>query len=110
MNFAELFQNDIIIDEESFDMAIKDFLELSDNLKELQTSIENMLKALKEGFDTPAGRKFISAYEKVLLEPLKDQRIVINHVSENLNFAKNSYSSVFTDYSELNQAINNVSY
>lgn len=104
------FVNDVIIDEDAFNSAVREFSNLSFKLHTLRIAIENMLDDLKDGFDTPAGKKFISAYKDILIAPLEDQKRVIEHVSENLKYAKESYSSIFEEYSKLNDTIKNVTY
>lgn len=84
---------DIVLDEAAFDKAINDFTDLAEELKGLRTDIEELLGVLKEGFDTPAGRKFINSCEKNLLEPLERQKLVIEHISSTLTDVKGSYST-----------------
>ncbi|MBQ8298180.1 MAG: hypothetical protein IJX77_10410 [Ruminococcus sp.] len=98
--------DDIILDESAFSEAISGFADLSTELQNLRNDIEGLLAVLKTGFDTPAGRKFISSCEKNLLEPLDRQKLVLEHISGTLKEAKGSYSTVFTEYEELNAAIN----
>lgn len=96
---------DIVLDESAFDKAINDFSDLAVQLQSLRTDIEELLGMLKGGFDTPAGRKFISSCENNLLEPLDRQKLVIEHIYSTLNEVKGSYSTVFTEYGNLNTAI-----
>lgn len=96
---------DIVLDEAAFDKAINDFAELAGKLQSLRTDVEDLLGVLKGGFDTPAGRKFISSCESNLLEPLDRQKLVIEHISSTLTDVKGSYSTVFAEYANLNAAI-----
>lgn len=97
---------DIVLDEEAFSQAIKDFSELSNQLDDLRSDLENMITTLKEGFDTPAGRKFISSCEKNLFEPLSEQKLVLDHISETLSESRQAYESVFREYEALQAEIN----
>lgn len=97
--------NDIILDDEAFDKAIADFANLAVQLQSLRDDVESLLGKLKSGFDTPAGRKFINSCESNLLVPLDRQKLVIDHISSTLNEVKSSYSTVFTEYENLNTAI-----
>jgi len=97
---------DIVLDEAAFEKAINDFSELSVKLQVLRSDIEELLGVLKGGFDTPAGRKFISSCENNLLEPLDRQKLVIEHISSTLSDVKGAYSTVFTEYANLNKTIN----
>ena len=102
-----VFSQDIVLDEEAFDRAIEDFASLSEQLKQLRTEIENTLNGLKNGFNTPAGVKFINSCEKNLYEPLDAQKLVLDHISSTLAESKQAYSSVFVEYENLKNAINN---
>ena len=99
-----VFSQDIVLDEEAFDKAIEDFASLSEQLKQLRTEIEDALNGLKNGFNTPAGVKFINSCEKNLYEPLDAQKL--DHISSTLAESKQAYSSVFAEYEDLKNAIN----
>lgn len=103
-----MFGQDIVLDEEAFEKAAEDFENLSNKLKNLRADIESMLDDIKAGFDTPAGVKFINSCEKNLLEPLDNQKLVIDHIKETLRISKQQYESVFSEYSALQNTINSV--
>jgi uncharacterized protein YukE len=96
----------IIIDEEAFDTAISEFNELSNKLKKLRDEVESMMDVLKDGFNTPAGVKFINACEANLYKPLNEQKLVIDHISATLKESKQAYQSVFNEYDLLQAEIN----
>lgn len=101
------FPKDMVLDDVEFAKAKSDLDALGRNMDKLKTDIEDMLSVLKKGFDTPAGHKFISSCENNLLKPLQQQKLVIDHVAENLEYAKSEYTSVFEKYKELNSLIGN---
>ena len=105
--FTTIFAKDIVLDEEAFELASKRLDDLSDRIQALQNNISTQLNDLKQGFQTPAGDKFFNVCGTKLLDPMKDQARVINHVSENLRNARSSYESVFQEYKELNNSIRN---
>jgi len=96
---------DIVLDQEAFQKASQDFEVLAQDLQKLHTDIEGMLDEISKGFDSPAGRKFIKSCKNHLLQPLDDQKIVMDHVSENLKMCKTEYQTVFDDYKQLNSEI-----
>lgn len=100
------FTQNILLDDEKFESAVNQFSALSEDMKKLRNDISKLLKELENGFDTPAGRKFVRSCRKGLLKPMDDQAAVIKHVSDNLNMARNRYESVFTEYRALNNMIN----
>ena len=83
----------ILIDEEEFVVAANGF-------------VRNMLDDLKTGFDTPAGRKFYDSCANGLLIPLIEQKIVIEHIADNLITAKNLYAPVFDEYRDIVNKLN----
>lgn len=96
---------DIVLDDEQMKKAAKEYAALADDINKLEKQIDSMLDELAKGFNTPAGRKFIKSCRSSLLQPMKDQALVIDHVSENLKKAQSAYQSVFTEYKKLNSAI-----
>ncbi len=103
---STLFSDDIILDEEAFKKASTDLDALSERLNKLNGEIEDMLKLLEKGFNTPAGRKFIKACQNNLRQPMKDQKAVLEHISQTLKDVSSKYDAVFTEYTNLNSAIN----
>lgn len=101
------FPNDILLNKEAFINASKQLEQLSKDIGNLEKDVKNGLENLQQGFQTPAGDKFIKSCESHLLEPLRDQSLVINHVSQNLSTAKNKYETVFKEYQQLNNNIQN---
>ena len=99
-------KRDILLDEEAFTTAASEFEQLAGKIESLRREIEEMLNGLKTGFDTPAGRKFVQSCESTLLDPLEKQRIVVEHISQNLGTAKSMYQSVFDEYREVAQLMN----
>ncbi len=100
-----LFGTDIVLDEDKFKKASDDFAALSVRLQTLSDDIEDMLSTLQTGFNTPAGRKFVSACRKNLRQPISDQKKVLEHISTTLLEVREMYSSVFKEYDNLNTAI-----
>ena len=94
-------KRDIIIDEEAFDRAVSQLQELINDIKALETNVNEMLLVLSTGFDTPAGRKFINSCKLYVIAPIFQQEVVITQVCENLKIAKNGYQSVFDEYRRL---------
>lgn len=102
-----ILAKNIVLDEGAFDTAVKEFSELAQQVRTLRNDIEGMLKNLESGFDTPAGHKFIQSCQSNLLEPIDKQQTAIEHISETLTKCRSEYKSVFDEYGELVQLINN---
>lgn len=102
------FSKDIVLDDDEFQKAIDRFNKLSERINTLHNDVSASLDDLRAGFDTPAGHKFFEVCGNKLLDPMKDQARVIQHVSDNLRDATNSYQSVFDEFIELNNSIRNI--
>jgi hypothetical protein len=100
-----MFGKDILIDEEAFIKASDDLAALSERLKTLHGDVDTMLKTLEKGWDTPAGKKFKNSCDAILIQPLKDQKAVLDHVAAVLKTSKTQYQSVFEAYRNLNNTI-----
>lgn len=100
-----LFKGDIVLDQDAFQNAANRLDTLAGDMDALQSKIQGLLDDLRAGFATPAGDKFFQACGSTLLEPMKRQSAVIQHVSQNLRSANDAYKSVFEEYSNLNSSI-----
>ena len=96
---------EILLDDDALRTAARSIQTLCGDLEILRAEIEGGLKDLKNGFDTPAGRKYIASCEHGLIQPLKDLKVVLDHVSANLNAAAQTYQPVFQEYEQLNNSI-----
>jgi len=103
-----IFTKDILLDQEQFKIASNQLTTLSNEMSNLRRDIDALLNDLSVGFDTPAGRKFITTCKNGLLQPMDDLAIVILHVSQNLDLARSQYESVFTEFKALNNSIKNL--
>lgn len=100
-----ILNTDILLDEEAFKIASQNFKKLADDMETLRKNVNQGLKDLETGFQTPAGKKYVQTFQSKLLDPVKNQVIVIEHVAENLIQAKTQYESVFDEYKQLNNSI-----
>ena len=100
----------IVLDQIEFEKAAAEFETLSNDLSQLKSRIENLLKELMDGFDTPAGARFFQAVNNRLLDPMRDQAVVLEHVADNLRRANSSdrYQQVFSEYQSLNSSIGRI--
>ncbi|MBR6045157.1 MAG: hypothetical protein IKP47_05935 [Ruminococcus sp.] len=102
-SITELYslKNDIVIDEEVFDRAVREFQALVADIKQLLSDTGDMLATLSLGYDTPAGRKFVAACQDYIIYPITEQYVVIDQICKNLQLCKNGYQSVFDEYRKL---------
>lgn len=100
-----LFSQDVLLDQDHFQKASAELTALSGEMDTLRQDIDGLLKELEMGFATPAGRKFILSCKENLLQPMKDQADVIQHVADNLTQAQGKYEAVFEEFEALNRSI-----
>lgn len=96
---------DIILDDQAFEEAKNGLLQLAKDIKSLYNDLNEALKTLQTGFDTEAGRKYVSACRKDILTQMAAQFTVVREITVTLNNAKNKYSGVFTEYENLNNKL-----
>ena len=101
LEVIKVLKKSIVIDEEVFDRNAAKLQELVEDIIKLRDDVIDMLDTLRDGFDTPAGRKFMGLCRDQVIEPLTAQKIVISQISDNLKAAKNGYQSVFEEYRQM---------
>lgn len=99
--------HDILLDSDAFDTASSDMKDLKTRTESLKTKLEDMYKELTTALDTPAGKQVEITAKKVLIKPINDLLLVIEHVSSTLTeiIGTGYYKDVFVKYEELNSSI-----
>ena len=101
---ALLFQ-DIVLDDMAFATASQDMAILKQDAAELKTKLEKMYEDVSSALDTSAGDEIQVTAKDVLLQPIEDMSIVIQHISDTLYTIIGSgyYKDIFVNYEELNR-------
>ena len=99
---------DIILDDNAFTTAESEMLALKKRVEELKKKLEKMYLDLSNALVTPAGKATELKAGKVLIKPIEDLSLVIQHVSDTLNeiIGTGYYKDVWVKFDELNQNIN----
>ena len=99
--------HDIVLDDTAFSTASSEMAQLKTRTTELKTKLEGMYKALHSAVDTPAGAAVETATEKLLIKPIDDMLLVIDHISATLTeiMGTGHYKDVFIKFEELNNSI-----
>jgi hypothetical protein len=73
----------------------------------LKTKLKGMYKELATALDTPAGKAVETTAEKVLIKPIDDLLVVIQHISDTLEdiIGTGRYKDVFVGFDEFNQNV-----
>lgn len=99
-----LIFHDILLDDTAFQTASNDMKNLKIRTETLKTKLKQMYKDLTTAMDTPAGKAVEFTAESVLISPIDDMLLVIEHISETLNqiIGTGYYKDVFIKYENLN--------
>lgn len=99
---------DIVLDDSAFTTASADMKALKTQTEELKEKMKQMYKDLKSAMDTPSGAAVDLTAESVLIKPIDDMLLVIDHISSTLTeiIGTGHYKDVFIKFEELNSSIN----
>jgi hypothetical protein len=99
---------DILLDDNAFTTAESEMDALKIRVEELKNKLEKMYLDLSNALVTPAGKAIELKAGKVLIKPIEDLSLVIQHVSDTLNeiIGTGYYKDVWVKFEELNQNIN----
>lgn len=98
---------DIALDDSAFSTASADMAELKTRTETLKKKLEEMYKELTSALDTPAGKQVEITAGEILIKPIDDFLLVIQHVSATLNeiISTAHYKNVFIKFDELNRSV-----
>lgn len=98
---------DIVLDDAAFATASADMAALKTRTEELKSKLQQMYKDLSSAMDTPAGEAVELTSEKVLIKPIEDMLLVIDHISATLTqiMGTGHYKDVFVKFEELNASV-----
>lgn len=98
---------DICLDDAAFRTASEDMGTLKERTQNLKEKLEQMYRDLTTALDTPAGHALEITAESVLIQPIDNLLLVIDHTSQTLAMIAGSgyYKNVFDSYEQLNQSI-----
>ncbi|AEV67542.1 hypothetical protein [Acetivibrio clariflavus] len=98
---------DILLDDTAFNTASSEMKALKTRTEALKTKLKVMYRELTTALDTPAGRQVEITAEEVLIKPIEDLLLVIEHVSDTLNeiIGTGYYKDIFIKFEQLNQDI-----
>jgi phosphopantetheine adenylyltransferase len=98
---------DILLDDTAFNTASSEMQALKTRTEALKTMLKEMYRDLTTALDTPAGKQVEQTAEEVLIKPIEDLLLVIQHVSDTLNeiIGTGYYKDIFIKFEQLNQDI-----
>ena len=95
---------DILLDDGAFTTASSNLKALKTRTEELKNTMNQMYADLKSAMQTPAGEAVDLVSKKVLIKPVEDMLLVIDHISSTLTeiIGTGYYKDVFVRFEELN--------
>ena len=99
--------HDILLDDKAFDTASAEMKQLKTDTENLKIKMQKMYEDLQNAMDTPAGDAVELVSSKVLLEPIDNLLLVVDHISSTLAqiISTEYYKKVFDKFEELNSSI-----
>ena len=97
--------HDIVLDDTAFQTASDDMKELKRKAEDLKSMLERMYNDVTSALDTSAGDEIQFTAKNVLLQPVEDMSVVIQHISDTLNtiIGTGYYKDIFVKFEELNE-------
>lgn len=100
-------QQDILLDDTAFASASADMKDLAARTEQLKEKMEKMYDDLSSALQTPAGEALELTAKNILIQPIDNLKLVVDHISATLEEIKGSgyYKDVFIKYEDLNKNI-----
>lgn len=100
---------DIVLDDNAFKTASEEMRALKVRTENLKKDLQQMYKDFREALQTPAGEALEFTSEKVLIKPIDDMLLVVDHISSTLDqiIGTGYYKDVFIKFEELNSSVKN---
>ena len=97
--------HDIVLDDKAFQTASEDMAKLKRDTEALKQKLEKMYQDVTTAMDTSVGKELEFTAKNVLLQPIEDMSLVIDHISGTLETIIGSgyYKDIFVKYEELNK-------
>lgn len=97
--------HDIVLDDTAFQTASDDMVALKQKAADLKTMLKKMYDDVTSALDTSAGDEIQFTAKNVLLQPVEDMSVVIQHISDTLNtiIGTGYYKDIFVKFEELNE-------
>ena len=99
--------HDILLDDAAFNAASAEMATLRARAEAQKTKLEEMYTELTTALDTPAGKQIETTAGEVLIKPIDDLLLIIEHISDTLTeiIGTGHYKGVFIKFEQINQNI-----
>lgn len=99
--------HDILLDDTAFATASSEMAALKTRTEALKTKLEEMYRELSTAMNTPAGKQLELTARKVLVKPIEDLLLIIQHISGTLAeiIGTGHYKDIFIKFEQLNASV-----
>jgi WXG100 family type VII secretion target len=91
----------LYLDKDALDTAKSNYSTYAQDMSTLKTTLEKAVDDIRSGWKTDAGDEFFKKFDDEWKKNLDDYIKVINHMSSNMQIAKNKYQTIFDEADEL---------
>lgn len=91
----------LYLDKDALDKAKTNYSTYAQDMKTLKTKLESAVDDIRSGWKSDAGDAFFKKFDDEWKKNFDDYINVINHMSCNMQIAKNKYQAVFDEADKL---------
>lgn len=91
----------LYLDKDALDKAKTNYSTYAQDMTNLKTKLENAVNDIRNGWQSDAGDAFFTKFDDEWKKNFDDYINVINHMSSNMQIAKNKYQAVFDEADKL---------
>lgn len=91
----------LYLDKDALDKAKTNYSTYAQDMTTLKTKLENAVDDIRNGWQSSAGDAFFKKFDDEWKKNFDDYINAINHMSSNMQIAKNKYQEVFDEADKL---------
>lgn len=91
----------LYLDKDALDKAKTNYSTYAQDMRNLKTNLEVAVDDIRDGWQSDAGDAFFKKFDDEWKKNFDDYINVINHMSSNMQIAKNKYQAVFDEADKL---------
>lgn len=92
----------LYLDKDALDTAKSNYSTYAQDMQSLKTNLESAVNEIRSGWITDAGDAFFKKFDDEWKKNFDDYINVIEHMSSNMQIAKDKYQAVFDEADNLN--------
>lgn len=92
----------LYLDKDALETAKTKYSSYAQDMSALKTKLETAVDDIRNGWKSDAGNAFFTKFDDEWKKNFDDYINVINHMSSNMQIAKNKYQAIFDEADKLN--------